>query len=58
MHYDWYGFGGNEINMSDKPGFYHTVTGAGFWGDSADIDGKKFQYFPLSAYVAVMLERK
>lgn len=54
---DFAPIGGDEINMSEKSGIYHTVGNAGFFGDSADIGGVKYQYFPLSALNAMMIRR-
>lgn len=55
--FDWAPLGGNEVNMSEKAGIYFTCGNAGFFGDSADIDGVKYQYFPLSDVQAIMVRR-
>ena len=54
---DWATMGGNICDMSKKAGVYYAPGGAGFWGDSADIDGVKYQYFPISAYGAFVIRR-
>ena len=54
---DFSAIGGDEINMSEKAGIYHTIGNAGFFGDSADINGVKYQYFPLSELNAIMVRR-
>ena len=54
---DWATMGGNICDMSKKAGVYYAPGGAGFWGDSADIDGVKYQYFPISANGAFVIRR-
>lgn len=55
---DWSPMGGNICDMSKKAGVYWAPGGAGFWGDSADIDGSKYQYFPISAHGAWVIRRE
>lgn len=54
---DWATMGGNIIDMSKKAGVYFAPGGAGFWGDSAEVDGTKYQYFPISAHGAFAIRR-
>ena len=54
---DWHPFGGELVNMSQKSGIYHSIGAAGFWGDSADIGGTKYQYFPFSANHSWVIKR-
>jgi len=54
---DFSALGGDEINMSAKAGVYHTVGNAGFWGDSATINGVTYQYFPMTSVNAMMIRR-
>ena len=56
-YFDFHSLGGDEVNMSSKAGIYTTVANAGFFGDSATIDGVKYQYFPLSSTNAMMIRR-
>jgi hypothetical protein len=55
--FDWASLGGNMINMSEKAGIYRGPGGAGFWGDSAEIDGNKYQYFPISSMASIVIRR-
>ena len=57
IYMDFHSLGGDEINMSDKSGIYRTVANAGFFGDSANIAGITYQYFPLSSVNAMMIRR-
>jgi hypothetical protein len=57
IYMDFHSLGGDEINMSDKSGIYRTVANAGFFGDSANIGGQTYQYFPLSSVNAMMIRR-
>lgn len=57
MEMDWHWAGGETINMSNKSGQYKTVGGAGLWGDSAEIDGQKYQYFPTTANAGILIKR-
>ena len=57
IYMDFHSLGGDEINMSDKSGIYRTVANAGFFGDSANIGGITYQYFPLSSVNAMMIRR-
>jgi len=54
---DYTTISGNEINMSEKAGIYSTLGNAGFWGDSADINGTTYQYFPLNSNGALFIRR-
>lgn len=55
--FDWHGHGGEIIDMSAKAGIYNSIGGAGLWGDSAEVNGQKYQYFPTSATFGLMVRR-
>ena len=57
IYMDFHSLGGDEINMSDKAGIYKTIGNAGFFGDSANIGGQIYQYFPLTSVGAMMIRR-
>ena len=57
IYMDFHSLGGDEINMSQKAGVYKTIANAGFFGDSANIGGITYQYFPLSSVNAMMIRR-
>ena len=57
MEMDWHWAGGETINMSNKSGQYKAPGGAGLWGDSAEIDGQKYQYFPTSTHAGILIKR-
>ena len=56
-YFDFHSLGGDEVNMSSKAGIYKTIANAGFFGDSATINGVTYQYFPLSSLNAMMIRR-
>ena len=55
--FDWHPFGGEVIDMSAKAGMYNSIGGAGLWGDSAEVNGDKYQYFPMRDTFALMIRR-
>ena len=55
--FDWHPFGGELVDMSAKAGVYNSVGGAGLWGDSAEVNGQKYQYFPTKANFGLMIRR-
>ena len=57
MEMDWHWAGGETINMSNKSGQYKAPGGAGLWGDSAEINGQKYQYFPTSTHGGILIKR-
>ena len=55
--FDWHPFGGETVDMSAKAGIYNSIGGAGLWGDSAEVNGQKYQYFPTRQTFGLMIRR-